>query len=81
MLHRPLHATAYFLNPRCFYSENFSNDAEVRRGIRECMHRMILDISEYAQADVELDNYNQKLEEFGSQLAQMTLKARNPGII
>ena len=81
MLHRPLHAASYFLNPRCFYSENFSNDAEVRRGLRECMQRMIPDIREYAQADVELDSYKQKLGEFGSQLAQMTLNARSPGII
>jgi len=56
MLHRPLHATVCFLNPRCFYSE-FSNDVELRRGLRECMQRMIPDIHDYAQADVELDNY------------------------
>ena len=81
MLHRPLHATTYFLNPRCFYSENFINDAEVRRGLRECMQGMIPDVREYAQTDVKLDSYKQKLGEFGSQLAQMTLNARSPGII
>jgi len=42
---------------------------------------MILDIHEYALVDVELDSYKQKLGEFGAQLAQMTLKARSPGII
>ena len=63
-----LHAAAYFLNTRFFYNENFSNDAEVRRGLHECLHCMILDIRKYAQVDVELDNYKQKLGEFGSQL-------------
>ena len=81
MLHKPLHAAAYFLIPRYFYSENFSNDVEVRRGLRECMHRIILDIREYAQANVELDSYKQELGEFGSQTAQMTLNARSPVII
>jgi len=57
MLHRPLHAVTYFLNPRCFYSENFSTDVEVRRGLRECMQHMISDIHEYAQDNVELDSY------------------------
>jgi len=52
MLHMPLHAAAYFLNPRCFYSENFSKDAEVRRSIHECMQHMIPDIREYAQAEI-----------------------------
>ena len=80
MLHRPLHAASYFPNIRCFYSENFSNDSEVRRP-RKCMQRMISDIHEYAQADVELDSYKQKLEEFETQLAQMILKARSSGII
>jgi len=47
MLHRPLHEATYFLNPRCFYSENFNNDAEVRRDLRECMQRRIPDIREY----------------------------------
>ena len=81
MLHRPLHVTTYFLNPRCFYSENFSNDVQVRRGLRECMQHMIPDIREYAQADVELDSYKQRLEKFGTQLAQMTLKTCSPSKI
>ena len=81
MLHRPLHATMYFLHSRCIYSENFSNNVEVRRGLREFMQLMIPDIREYAQANVELDNYKQKLGEFESQLAQMTLKAHSSGII
>ena len=40
------------------------------------MQRMIPNIREYAQTDVELDSYKQKLGEFGSQLAQMSLKAQ-----
>ena len=81
MQHMPFHAATHFLSLRCFHSENFSNNVEVKRGLRECMQRMIPDIREYAQADVELDSYKQKLEEFESQLAQMTLKARSLGII
>ena len=61
MLHMPLHATTYFLNPRYFYSEDFSNDAEVRRGLHECMQHMIPDIHEYSQADVEFDSYKRNI--------------------
>ena len=42
---------------------------------------MIPNIREYIQADMELDSYKQKFGEFGSQLAQMTLNVRSPGII
>ena len=43
---------------------------------RKCMP----DISERAQANDELDIYNDKLGEFGSKLAQRTI-SRSPGII
>ena len=66
MLHRLLHVASYFLYSRCFCSENFRNDVEVRRDLRECMQRKIPDICKYAQVDVEVDSYNQKLGEFGT---------------
>ena len=73
MLHRPIHAAAYFLNLTCFYGENFSTHPKVRKGLYECMARMILDVGERAQANIDLDAYRNKLEEFGTDLAMKLL--------
>ena len=40
-LHRPLHATGYYLNPQLRYEDKFSNVDEGRKGLYECMDRML----------------------------------------
>ncbi|KAL6314581.1 hypothetical protein AAG906_026921 [Vitis piasezkii] len=40
-LHRPLHASSYYLNPQLRYGDKFSNVDEVRKGLFECMNRML----------------------------------------
>ncbi|RVW87894.1 hypothetical protein CK203_039727 [Vitis vinifera] len=67
-LHRPLHATGYYLNPQLRYGDKFSNVDEVRKGLFECMDRM-LDYQERLKADIQLDSYDQAMGEFGSHIA------------
>ncbi|XP_020274987.1 uncharacterized protein LOC109849556 [Asparagus officinalis] len=77
MMHHPIHAAAYYLNPKYFYGDKFSKHPEVRKGLIECMARMIPDVAERAEADYELDAYKERLGEFGSEMAQRTLAFRS----
>jgi len=54
------------LSPKYFYGENFSTHPEVRRGLYERMARMIPNVAERAQDDVDLDAYRNNLGEFGT---------------
>ena len=67
-LHRPLHAAGYYLNPQLRYGDKFSNVDEVRKGLFECMDRM-LDYQERLKADIQLDSYDQAMGEFGRRAA------------
>lgn len=44
------------------------------------MQRMIHNLNEYAQVDLELDQYKQKFGELESQLTQMIMSAQSLGI-
>jgi len=44
------------------------------------MARMIPDVGERAQDDVDLDAYKNKLVELGTDLAMKTIGSRTPGI-
>ncbi|KAL6313224.1 hypothetical protein AAG906_018690 [Vitis piasezkii] len=59
-LHRPLHAAGYYLNPQLRYEDKFSNVDEVRKGLFECMDRM-LDYQERLKVDIQLDSYDQAM--------------------
>ena len=50
-LHRPLHATSYYLNPQLRYEDKFSNVNKVRKGLFECMDKM-LDYQERLKVDI-----------------------------
>ncbi|RVX13588.1 hypothetical protein CK203_010298 [Vitis vinifera] len=63
-LHRPLHAAGYYLNPQLRYGDKFSNVDEVRKGLFECMDKM-LDYQKRLKADIQLDSYDQAMGELG----------------
>jgi len=44
--HRPLHAAGYFLNPQMHYRLGFKADLEVKRGLMDCLTRMMEDEDE-----------------------------------
>ncbi|XP_019080698.2 uncharacterized protein LOC109123935 [Vitis vinifera] len=76
-LHRPLHAAGYYLNPQLRYGDKFSNVDEVRKGLFECMDRM-LDYQERLKANIQLDSYDQAMGEFGSRIAIDSRTLRSP---
>ena len=75
--HRPLHAAGYYLNPQLRYGNKFSNVDEVRKGLFECMDRM-LDYQERLKADIQLDSFDQAMGEFGSRIAINSRTLRSP---
>ena len=78
MLHQPLHAAGYFLNPHFRYEESFKNTEHVKKGLEECMDRM-LDGDDRIKAEVQLDWYERKISRFGCEMAMSTRKKRSPG--
>ena len=76
-LHRPLHAAGYYLNPQLRYGDKFSNVDEVRKGLFECMDKM-LDYQERLKADIQLDSFDQAMGEFGSRIAIDSRTLRSP---
>ncbi|RVW49372.1 hypothetical protein CK203_092696 [Vitis vinifera] len=67
----------YYLNPQLRYGDKFSNVDEVRKGLFECMDRM-LDYQERLKADIQLDSYDQAMGEFGSRIAIDSRTLRSP---
>ncbi|CAL2265150.1 unnamed protein product [Prunus armeniaca] len=57
-LHQPLHVASYYLNPQLHYEETFSNGNEVRKGLEDCMTRM-LSFEDRMAADIQLDLYDE----------------------
>ena len=76
-LHRLLYVAGYYLNPQLRYEDEFSNVDEVRKGLFECMDRM-LDYQERLKADIQLDSYDQAMGEFGSRIAIDSRTLRSP---
>ena len=49
----------YYVNLQLRYEDKFSDVDEVRKGLFECMDRM-LDYQERLKADIQLDSYDQE---------------------
>uniref|UniRef100_A0A151UIM8 DUF659 domain-containing protein n=1 Tax=Cajanus cajan TaxID=3821 RepID=A0A151UIM8_CAJCA len=56
-LHKPLHAADYFLNPQMHYRSGFKADLEVKRGLMDCLTRMVKDEDEQTLIDVQIDDF------------------------
>ena len=59
------------------YGDKFSNVDEVRKGLFECMDRM-LDYQERLKDDIQLDSFDQAMGEFGSRIAIDSRILRSP---
>ncbi|WOL06774.1 hypothetical protein Cni_G15508 [Canna indica] len=55
-LHRPLHASAYFLNPKFHYDPNFNADIEVKMGLYKTLDRLSLWWNSYGEECKELQS-------------------------
>ena len=76
-LQGPLHEVGYYLNPQLRYEDKFSNVDEVRKGLFECMDKM-LDYQERLKVDIQLNSYDQAMSEFGGRIAIDSQRLRNP---
>ena len=43
-LHQHIHAAAYYLNPKYYFSNTFKADAEVQIGLDMCIRRLVADL-------------------------------------
>ncbi|KAF6147997.1 hypothetical protein GIB67_024172 [Kingdonia uniflora] len=65
ILHRPIHAAGYFLNPSLFYYDDFVADAEVAGGLLCCIVRMVKDKKIHDLILQQLDEYREAKGSFG----------------
>lgn len=73
MLHRPLHAAAYFLNPQRQYGPNFRADTEVRKGLLHVMDTLVPDKALRAKIDKQMDEFKKRTGYFGCDMARINL--------
>ncbi|KAI5384059.1 hypothetical protein KIW84_071171 [Lathyrus oleraceus] len=78
MLHRPLHAVAYYLNPQMHYGPRFKVDIEVRKGLMDRLTKMVDDPEEQAKIEVQMNDSKKQLGYFGTKLAKRTLEKSTP---
>ncbi|KAL0006249.1 hypothetical protein SO802_013810 [Lithocarpus litseifolius] len=78
-LHRPLHAAAYFLNPKFHYDPNFVGNEEVRVGLYEVIEKMCPTALERCRIDLQLEKFDKAEGLFGKEMAILTRTKKQPG--
>ena len=74
-LHRPLHATGYYLNPTFFYSnESIRQDNEVIEGLYACIESLVPTAEVQDKLSKELSFYKNSKGLFGKQIC---IRGRN----
>jgi len=56
-LHRHLHVAGYFLNPQMHYRLRFKEYLKMKRGLMDCITRMVEDEDEQTLIDVQIDDF------------------------
>ncbi|KAI8540876.1 hypothetical protein RHMOL_Rhmol08G0019000 [Rhododendron molle] len=79
-LHRPLHAAAYYLNPKFQYSETFKADREVRKGLYTTIERMYPDMDTRLIIDEQLEKFKNAEGMFGMDMAKLTRDKKQPAL-
>ncbi|XP_031258298.1 uncharacterized protein LOC116116350 [Pistacia vera] len=73
-LHKPFHATAYYLNPKYHYDPNFNPDKEVKLVIE----KMYLDVETRVEVDAQLDKFKRGVGLFGMDMTIITRDKKQP---
>lgn len=73
-----MHAAGYYLNPQLHYSPEFKADFEVKRGLYDCLQRMVGDVGEISIIDAQLEDFKTRAKFFGSPIAMAGLKNKTP---
>ncbi|XP_028806378.1 uncharacterized protein LOC114761216 [Neltuma alba] len=79
-LHRPLHAAAYFLNPKFHYDEKFNADQEVYFGLYETIEKMIPDRKTRFLVDQQLEAFKSAKGLFGRSVEIDTRNKKQPAL-
>lgn len=79
MLTHPLHAAGYYLNPQSHYSPDFHSDVVIKRGLYECISKMISDKHEREKIDLQMDVFKHARGLFGLENAILTRNKKSPG--
>jgi hypothetical protein len=77
-MHMPLHAAGYYLNPKLHYGADFKADFEVKRGLYDCLERMIGDVQEISKIDAQLEAFKTRAKFVGSPIAMAALGTKTP---
>ncbi|RVW42145.1 hypothetical protein CK203_100531 [Vitis vinifera] len=79
ILHRPLHAAGYFLNPEFFYDKpEIEHDAEIMSDLYKCILRLTRDPAKQEKVVAEVSLFTNAQGLFGNELAVRTRKTRAP---
>ncbi|XP_021599084.2 uncharacterized protein LOC110605086 [Manihot esculenta] len=78
-LHHDLHAAGYFLNPQYQYGpHDIGNDNEIMLGLKNVIQRLEGDLVNQGKALNQALLFRDKIESFGTALAQKAIKFTNP---
>ncbi|XP_031131697.1 uncharacterized protein LOC116033083 [Ipomoea triloba] len=77
-MHRHLHAAAYYLNPRCHYSPDFSTHPEIKLGLFHCLDKLIPNRDDMDKADLQCSAFHSREGFFGLSQAKSTVHKRTP---
>lgn len=73
-----MHAAGYYLNPQLHYGPEFKADYEVKRGLYDCLERMVGDAEVITKIDAQLEDFKMRAKFFGSAIAMAALKTKTP---
>ncbi|XP_031265283.1 uncharacterized protein LOC116123674 [Pistacia vera] len=78
-LHRPLHAAAYYLNPKqvYHYDPNFNPDKEVKIGLYKVIEKMYPDVETRVEVDAQFDKFKRGVRLFEMDMAIITRDKNN----
>ncbi|KAL7247108.1 hypothetical protein ACSBR2_002093 [Camellia fascicularis] len=79
-LHRPLHATAYYLNPRFHYVLDFNPDYEIKKGLYETIESMCPTCKLREKVDRQLDMFHNAENMFGMEMAIQIRSKKQPAV-
>lgn len=79
-LHMPLRAASYYLNPDLHYSPGFKADFEVKRGLYDCISRMVGSVDDRNKIDSQLEDFINRSRNFGRELANRVLGKITPDL-
>ncbi|GKV36747.1 hypothetical protein SLEP1_g44844 [Rubroshorea leprosula] len=75
---KPLHVTVYFLNPQFHHGPNLKAGFEVKKGLYDCLSRMVPDLKESCKIDLQIDEFKAADGLFGSEFAQRAWDTETP---